>query len=95
MPMAWLFSRSNNPFPPRIGVEDLNGYPCNAHEDFPTRDVLEKGVVAPWEVTGIQKADEWCVPDPNAPEPRAIPGEVVFFVHPLTFLQRLERNREQ
>jgi hypothetical protein len=81
--------------PPRIGIEDLKGYPCSFPEDFSSRDVLERGVVATWSLTGIQKADEWCTPDPNAPEPKAVPGEVVFFVHPLTFRQRLERDREQ
>jgi hypothetical protein len=87
--------RVKQPVPPRIDIVDLKGYPCSDPEEFSTEEVLQKGIIAHWTLTGVQKADEWCTPDVTATQSQATPGEVVFFVHPLTFLQRLERDREE
>ena len=87
--------RVKQPVPPQFGIVDLKGYPCSFPEEFSAEEVLQKGVVAHWRLTGVQKADEWCTPDTSATQPQTRPGEVVFFVHPLTFLQRLEQEREE
>jgi hypothetical protein len=87
--------RIKQPVPPRIDIVDLKGYPCSFPEEFSTEEIVQKGIIARWSSTGVQKADEWCTPDSNATQPQATPGEVVFFVHPLTFRQRLERAREE
>jgi hypothetical protein len=75
------------PIPPRLGIVDLEGYPCSRPEDFPTQEILENGVVASWPPSGIQKTDQWCTPGPQAAQPQKRAGEVVFFVHPLNMWQ--------
>jgi hypothetical protein len=90
--------RAKQPVAPRIDIVDLKGYPCSFPEEFSTQDVLQSGVVANWTIIGkqeTQKADEWCTPDPSAPQLQATPGELVFFVHPLTFHQRLQFEKER
>jgi hypothetical protein len=93
--------RVAEPVPAFIDVVDLNGYPCSDLEVFPTADLMRRGVVSPaWtprgkQSLGLRKADEWCTPDPSAPQPRAAPGEVVFYVHPLNFWQRFQRDRQE
>jgi hypothetical protein len=78
------------PVPPRIDIIDLKGYPCSFPEEFETSQVLQRGIVAGWQVTGVESADKWCRPLEDAPVPIAAPGEVVFFVHQLNFWQRIQ-----
>lgn len=90
--------RLKQPVAPRIDIVDLEGYPCSHPEEFSSQDVLRIGVVAHWTLLGkpeTKKADDWCTPDLSAPELQATPGEIVFFVHPLTFRQRRERDKEE
>ena len=92
--------RVKQPVPALVNIQDLNGYTCSDPELFPTRDVMQSGAVAPWTPMGkqypdMQKADDWCTPDPNAPQHQATPGELVFFVHPLTLRERRQRASEE
>ena len=93
--------RVKEPVPLFIGILDLNGYGCTEGEVFPTRDIIQSGVVAPsWIPIGkqdpkLKKVDQWCMPDPNAAQPQARPGEIIFFVHPLNLWWRLRRDWEE
>lgn len=73
------------PIPPLMEIVDGAAYTCSRPEAFPTKEILENGVIASWPRSGIQEADRWCTPDPDphVTEPQKRPGEVVFFVHPL------------
>ncbi len=75
------------PIPPQINVIDLAGYPCSRPETFHTQEILETGIVASWTVSGIRKADQWCMSGAEVAQPQRRAGEVVFFVHPLNMWQ--------
>jgi hypothetical protein len=93
--------RVEEPVPPFIDIVDLKGYQCSNVGMFATVDVLRRGVVSPpWapkgkQSPGLRKVDQFCTPDPSAAQPDATPGEVVFYVHPLTLWQRLQRDWQQ
>ena len=93
--------RVKEPVPPFVDIVDLNGYTCSEGEVFPTRDVIQNGVVAPlWIPKGmkypnLKKADQWCTPDPEAARPQTSAGEIVFLVHRLSLWWRLRRDWEE
>lgn len=72
------------PIPPLMKIADPAAYRCSRSGAFRTREILENGVIASWPLSDIQKADPWCTLDPHVTEPQKRPGEVVFFVHPLS-----------
>ncbi len=71
------------PVPPRVDVLDLQAYPCSRPEDFSTKDILERGIVAHVPPSPFKKVAKWCPANSQAPQPQRQPGEVIFFIHPL------------
>jgi hypothetical protein len=72
----------DQPISPRLSIFVWYGVACFRPEDFPTNQILDRGIVAGWAATGFSKVDGQCSAEANAIQPAQSPGEVVIYVHP-------------